>query len=60
MPPNANKVSDYLDELTEFINTNLLELNDIELATIYHHKLVWIQPFCDENGRTASSSTIYY
>lgn len=48
MPPNANKVSDYLDELIEFINTNPLDLNDIELATIYHHKLVWIHPFLME------------
>lgn len=56
MPPNANKVSDYLDELIEFINTNPLDLNDIELATIYHHKLVWIHPFFDGNGRTVRLS----
>ena len=56
MPPNANKVSDYLDELIEFINTNPLGLNDIELATIYHHKLVWIHPFFDGNGRTVRLS----
>ncbi|UWY27762.1 Fic family protein [Flavobacterium sp. TR2] len=56
MPPNANKVSDYLDELIEFINTNPLNLNDIELATIYHHKLVWIHPFFDGNGRTVRLS----
>lgn len=52
VPPNANKVSDLLDELIDFINTNPLELNDIELATIFHHKLVWIHPFFDGNGRT--------
>ena len=51
-PPNANKVSDLLDELIDFINTNPLNLNDIELATIFHHKLVWIHPFFDGNGRT--------
>lgn len=56
MPPNANKVSDYLDELIDFINTNPLRLNDIELATIYHHKLVWIHPFFDGNGRTVRLS----
>ncbi|MDP5201931.1 Fic family protein [Flavobacterium sp. DG2-3] len=56
MPPNANKVSDYLDELIDFINTNPLGLNDIELATIYHHKLVWIHPFFDGNGRTVRLS----
>ena len=56
MPPNANKVSDYLNELIDFINTNPLNLNDIELATIYHHKLVWIHPFFDDNGRTVRLS----
>lgn len=51
-PPNANKVPDLLDELIDFINTNPLQLNDIELATVFHHKLVWIHPFFDGNGRT--------
>ncbi len=50
--PNANKVSDLLYELIDFINTNPLELNDIELAAVFHHKLVWIHPFFDGNGRT--------
>lgn len=52
VPPNANKVSDLLDELIVFVNENPLGLNDIELATIFHHKLVWIHPFFDGNGRT--------
>jgi Fic family protein len=52
VPPNANKVSDLLDELIDFVNINPLQLNDIELATIFHHKLVWIHPFFDGNGRT--------
>ncbi|WP_310380233.1 Fic family protein [Flavobacterium sp.] len=52
VPPNANKISDLLDELIDFVNTNPLELNDIELAAIFHHKLVWIHPFFDGNGRT--------
>lgn len=55
-PPNANKVPDLLDELIDFINTNHLNLNAIELATIFHHKLVWIHPFFDGNGRTVRLS----
>ncbi len=51
-PPNANKVPDLVDELIDFVNTNPLNLNDIELATVFHHKLVWIHPFFDGNGRT--------
>lgn len=52
VPPNANKVSDLLDELIDFVTTNPMQLNDIELATIFHHKFVWIHPFFDGNGRT--------
>lgn len=55
-PPNANKVSDLLDELIDFVNTNPQQLNDIELATVFHHKLVWIHPFFDGNGRTVRLS----
>lgn len=52
VPPNARKVSDLLDELIEFVNDNPLNLNLIELATVFHHKFVWIHPFFDGNGRT--------
>jgi Fic family protein len=51
IPPNANKVSDLLDELIDFVKTNPLQMNDIELATVFHHKFVWIHPFFDGNGR---------
>jgi len=52
VPPNAQKVTGYFDELIDFINQNPLSLNDIELATVFHHKFVWIHPFFDGNGRT--------
>lgn len=52
IPPNANKVPDLFDELVKFVNENPLHLNDILLATIFHHKFVWIHPFFDGNGRT--------
>lgn len=51
-PPNAMKVEGLIKELLDFVNTNPLKLNDIVLATIFHHKLVWIHPFFDGNGRT--------
>ena len=51
-PPNARKVYDLLNELVNFVNTNPLKLNDIELATVFHHKFVWIHPFFDGNGRS--------
>jgi len=51
VPPNALKVPQLLDELIDFVNTNPLKLNTLELATIFHHKFVWIHPFFDGNGR---------
>jgi Fic family protein len=52
VPPAAHKVSKLFDELLAFTNENPLGLNDIELATVFHHKFVWIHPFFDGNGRT--------
>ena len=52
VPPNASKVSDLMDELILFIQENPQNLNPIELATLFHHKFVWIHPFFDGNGRT--------
>lgn len=56
IPPNANKVSSLFKELIDFINTNPMNLNSILLATIFHHKFVWIHPFFDGNGRTVRLS----
>lgn len=50
-PPNAARVADLIDELILFVNENPLGLNDIVLAAIFHHRLVWIHPFFDGNGR---------
>lgn len=52
VPPNARKVSGLLDDLITFINKNPLQLNNIELATVFHHQFVRIHPFFDGNGRT--------
>lgn len=52
VPPNAQKVPDLFDELLQFVHENPLQLNTIELATVFHHKFVWIHPFFDGNGRT--------
>lgn len=52
VPPNAQKVSGLFDDLINFVHTNKQNLNVIELATVFHHKFVWIHPFFDGNGRT--------
>ncbi len=50
--PNARKVSSLIDELVDFVNNNPQDLDAIILATVFHHKFVWIHPFFDGNGRT--------
>ena len=51
-PPNALKVYDLMKDLVSWTNENPLNLNDIELATVFHHRFVHIHPFSDGNGRT--------
>lgn len=52
IPPNAQKVAALLDDLVAFANENPLEVNDVILSTLFHHRFVWIHPFFDGNGRT--------
>ena len=52
-PPGASKVSDLLDELVEYVNSNPDDLDIMSLTTYFHHRFVWIHPFSDGNGRTA-------
>lgn len=50
-PPNALKVDNLMEELLGWVN----EKNDVSLivkAMMFHHRMVWIHPFFDGNGRT--------
>lgn len=51
-PPNALKVDDYMQELTNWVNHDT-KLPLVVSASIFHHRFVWIHPFFDGNGRTA-------
>lgn len=53
IPPNPLKVPDLMEELVLWINENPLKLDAVSLATVFHHRFVWIHPFFDGNGRTA-------
>jgi len=53
MPPPAGKIQPMINELLQTISQNPDELSPIELAAFFHHKLVYIHPFLDGNGRTA-------
>jgi excisionase family DNA binding protein len=51
MPPPAFEVPDLMRSLIDWVYNNPEELRAIELAAIFHHKLVYIHPFDDGNGR---------
>jgi len=53
MPPSADKIQPMINDLLQTLNQNPDELRAIELAAFFHHKLVYIHPFLDGNGRTA-------
>jgi len=52
-PPSACEISDLMKELLCWLNNNSEELRPIELAAVFHHKLVSIHPFDDGNGRVS-------
>ena len=52
VPPNALKVDVLMEDLIHWVNAENNPLNIIIKASIFHHRLVWIHPFFDGNGRT--------
>jgi len=52
-PPSAIEVPILVRNLVYWLNQNRKKLHPVELAAIFHHKLVYIHPFFDGNGRTA-------
>ena len=52
-PPDALQVPNMMRDLIIWLNSQKNKLNIIELSALLHHKLVYIHPFFDGNGRTA-------
>jgi Fic family protein len=52
-PPAAFEVAGMMRDLIVWIKKNAKSLHPVELAALAHHKLVYIHPFTDGNGRTA-------
>lgn len=52
-PPDAVAVPALVADLVTWVKKNQNILHPIELAAILHHKMVYIHPFFDGNGRTA-------
>jgi excisionase family DNA binding protein len=53
MPPPPQEVKSRTVELLDWLQSNPDELRPIELAAIFHHRLVYIHPFFEGNGRVA-------
>ncbi len=52
-PPEALETPKLMQNLIAWIGANKKKIHPVELAGILHHKLVFIHPFFDGNGRTA-------
>lgn len=52
-PPDALEIPKLMQELVSWVGENKKKTHPVELASILHHKLVYIHPFFDGNGRTS-------
>lgn len=53
IPPDALDVPKEMSKLMDWLKENKKKLHIVELTALLHHKLVYIHPFFDGNGRTA-------
>lgn len=53
LPPTPLQVPAEMEKLFQWYYEEKDKLHPIELAAVFHHKLVFIHPFIDGNGRTA-------
>jgi Fic family protein len=53
IPPPAFEIPDLMKELLEWLRKNPEELRPVEMAVVFHYKLVSTHPFDDGNGRVA-------
>jgi|SRR3989339_525112 len=51
VPPGTIKVPDYFNELMEFVNQPLEAQNHLLMIALSHHRMAWIHPFDNGNGR---------
>lgn len=51
VPPPHFKVKDYFDELLSFVNGNLDTQYHLLAIALAHHRMAWIHPFDNGNGR---------
>lgn len=51
LPPHWEQTEEYMDKLVQFINEPNEPKYDLLKATVAQHRLVWIHPFNNANGR---------
>ena len=59
-PQNYNDIIDYLNNLEEYINTDLDDIDPLIKLAIIHYQFESIHPFYDGNGRTGRILNILY
>lgn len=52
VPPEHFQVQGYMDELIAFINHQQADKYDLLKTALAHHRMAWIHPFGNGNGRT--------
>jgi Fic family protein len=50
-PPDQTQVPQYFQELLDFVNTDVESKYDLLVTAIAHHRMAWIHPFDNGNGR---------
>ena len=53
LPPDSSELSLAMRGLITWARSDIRKMHPIEFAALLHHKLVYIHPFVDGNGRTA-------
>ncbi len=56
-PPDYITLPDYFEEFIRFINKNFEEQYQLLMVAIAHHRLAWIHPYDNGNGRIVRLST---
>lgn len=51
VPPEPIRVPDYMQELLDFVNNPVDPQDDLLVTALAHHRMAWIHPFDNGNGR---------
>lgn len=51
VPPDVSQLDSYFDELMEFVNTPIESQFHLLMTAAAHHRMAWIHPFDNGNGR---------